>query len=237
VELAFPVAQNGIERAIQTQSVIAHNLANLTTIGFKARRAESGTFRVPGTQIVDTLPNPSQGPLKETGYELDMAVAGEGFFIVRAVDRQAFTRAGNFRVDEEGTLVTAAGYPLETEITVPEEAKSIAVSRTGFVFADLGAGEVQEIGQIELARFRNPAGLLPIGDNSFVEGPNSGDALIVEPGEEGAGEIHQGFREHSNVDEATEITNQIINQRHFQVNLRAFQVMNDLVGRTIDLAS
>lgn len=236
MELAFPVSQNGIERSIQTQSVIAHNLANMTTLGFKAYRADAGTFRVPGTQIVDTLPNMAQGPLKETENQLDLAIGGEGFFIVRSGDLPAYTRAGNFSVDEEGTIVTPAGYPLEGDITVPEEATSVSITRSGLVIANYQDGDSEEVGQIELARFRNPAGLIAIGDNAFTEGPNSGDALIVDPGEDGAGTILQGFRELANVDESTEITNQIINQRHFQVNLKAFQVMNELVGRTVDLA-
>ncbi len=235
MELAFPVSQNGIERSIQTQSIIAHNLANMTTLGFKAKQADAGTFRVPGTQIVDTVPNMAQGPLKETQGQLDLAINGEGFFIVRAGDIPAFTRAGNFGVDEEGTIVTPAGYPLESDITIPHDAVGVTITSTGLVIANYGSDEAEEVGQLELARFRNPAGLISIGDNAFVEGPDSGDALVVEPGEDGAGTIIQGFRELANVDEATEITNQIINQRQFQVNLRAFQVMNDLVGRTVDL--
>jgi len=237
MELAFPVSQNGIERAIQTQSVIAHNLANMTTTGYKAFRAHAGTFKVPGTQIVDTSPDMTTGPLKQTQRDLDLAISGEGFFIVQMDSRQAFTRAGNFHVDEEGNLVTPAGYQLETPITIPQDAVRVAVTKTGRVFAVYANGTARQIGELELARFRNPAGLIPVGDNVFVDGPDSGDPIVLSPGEEGAGLIHQGFLEEANVDEAGEITNQIINQRHFQVNLRAFQVMNDLVGRTVDLTS
>ena len=236
MELAFPVSQNGIERSIQNQSVIAHNLANMSTPGFKARRAEAGTFRVSGTQILDVLPNDLQGPLKSSERELDIAIAGKGFFVIDVAGRQAYTRAGNFHVDEEGTVTTAAGYPLEGDITIPPDAKHVTITTNGVVHAVFGDGQSEEIGQLELARFRNPAGLLAIGDNAFVEGPNSGDALTSEPGVNGAGAIKQGFVEMANVDEATEITNQIINQRLFQVNLRAFQVMDDLLGRTVDLS-
>jgi flagellar basal-body rod protein FlgG len=236
MEMAFPVAQNGIERSVLTQSVIANNLANLTTTAYKGLRVESGTFRIPGTQAVDTLPAMIQGPLKQTERDLDVAIDGDGFFIVQVDARQGFTRAGNFHVDQDGNIVTAAGYELESQITVPDEAVGVSITTAGEVYARFQDGTAESIGNLRLARFRNSAGLLPIGDNVFIDGPNSGDAIVLDPGEEGAGILRQGFLENANVDEATEITNEIITQRHFQASLRAFQVINDCVGRAVDLS-
>lgn len=235
MELAFAVAQNGIHTAVFNQSVIANNIANLSTVAFKASRSEAGTFRIPGTQAMDAVRTHTQGPLRQTDRQLDLAVAGEGFFVLETGAGRAFTRAGNFHKDEDGNLVTAAGFMLESAIVIPEEAVGVSVARDGRVYALYQDGAADELGQLELARFRNPAGLLPIGDNVYVEGPDSGDALTLLPGEEGAGVLYQRMVEHSNVDEATEITNQLINQRHFQASIKTFQVMNDLVGRALDM--
>ncbi len=236
MELAFPVSQNGMQSALLTQVLIAQNLANLSTPGYKAARAFGGTFRIPGTQIVETSPAMTPGPMRQTDRQLDLAIVGEGFFVVRAGGRRAFTRAGNFRVDEDGTIVTPAGFPLEGNIQVPPEATGIAVTTEGQIIATFEDGTGQALGQLEIARFPNPAGLLPAGDNVYVEGPDSGDAILLTPGDQGSGYIQQGFLEQSNVDEATEITNQIVNQRRFQVNLRTFQVMNEMLGKTVDLS-
>ncbi len=236
MELAFQVSQNGIAYSVHKQSIIANNLSNMTTTGYKSRRAESGTFRIPGTQTVETSQKITQGDLKNTNRDLDVAIAGEGFFILQTDTGYAFTRAGNFTVDEEGNMVTPAGNFLEADIVIPDETTRVSIGPKGFVNAHYADGTYEELGQLELARFQNPAGLIPIGDNTYLAGPNSGDPLILEPGEEGAGLIQQHCLENSNVDEAAEITNQLINQRQFQMNLKAFQIMNDIVGRAVDLS-
>ncbi len=235
MELGFAVSQNGVHSAVFTQSVIANNLANLNTDAFKAVRSCPGTFSIPGTQIVDALPNTDPGPIRQTESQLDLAIAGDGYFILETDTGRAFTRAGNFHKDEDGNIVTASGHLLSPGLVLPQEAVGLSISSDGRTRALFADGTSDEIGQLELARFRNPAGLIPLGDNLYLEGPNSGDAITLTPGEEGSGTIQQSYLERSNVDEATEITNQLINQRHFQANLKTFQVMNDLVGRAIDL--
>lgn len=235
METGFAIAQNGIHNAVTAQSVIANNLSNLNTPAFKARRTQSGTFRIPGSQVVDVLPNPVQGSFKQTTRELDLAIAGEGYFILQTDTGPAYTRAGTLHRDQEGNLVTPGGYLLEADIEYPEEGVGLTVTEDGRAFARYQNGETEEVGELELAKFRNPAGLIPAGDNIFKAGPNSGQPRVVAPGEEGAGLISQGFVERSNVDEATEITNQLINQRHFQASVKTFKVMDKLLANAIDI--
>jgi flagellar basal-body rod protein FlgG len=236
MELAFQVSQNGIAHSVFKQSTIANNLSNMTTTAYKAKRAESGTFRIPGTQTAATTRKADQGDLKNTNRDLDVAIQGEGFFILESDTVLSFTRAGNFRVDEERNIVTPGGTFLEADIVIPEESTRVVIHPNGTVAARYDDGTLEILGQLEIARFQNPAGLIPIGDNVYLAGPDSGDPRVLEPGDEGAGVLRQHFLENSNVDEAREITNQLINQRQFQMNLKTFQIMNDLVGRAVDIS-
>lgn len=235
MELAFQVAQNGIAYSVFKQSMIANNLSNMTTTGYKSRQAHAGTFRIPGAKTLATRRDPEQGALEHTAQQLDMAIVGDGFFILESDTGQLFTRCGHFDKDEDGNIHSPSGHYFETNLNVPDEAIGITVHPTGQVQANFADGTTQYLNQLELARFRNPAGLLEIGDNLFMAGPDSGDPIILDPGDEGAGYIKHQFLENSNVDEATEITQQLINQRQFQASLKTFQIMNELVGKTIDM--
>ncbi len=164
-------------------------------------------------------------------------ISGEGFFQVELAGATGYTRLGNFHIDADGNLVTPSGHIIDPTIVVPDDSTGLQVASDGTVFSIDEDGTAEDIGQIELVRFVNPAGLVSLGDNLFATGENSGDPQSGLPGENGFGNIAQGFIEQSNVDPATEITQQIINQRYYQLNLRVFQTADALVGRAIDLFS
>ncbi|MGA1489478.1 MAG: flagellar hook-basal body complex protein, partial [Planctomycetota bacterium] len=134
-------------------------------------------------------------------------------------------------------LTTTAGQLLDPPITIPEDAEDLIIERDGTVLSLDAEGVTTELGQLELTRFRNPAGLLAIGDNLYVKGPNSGDEISGTAGEQGFGSLIQGALESSTVDPSTEITNQIVNQRYYQMNLRSFQTSDAIISRTLDLFS
>lgn len=234
--------------------VIAHNLANVNTTGFKKGRAEfqdliyqniinpgapsdDGTQYPSGIQIglgvrpIAVAKFFTAGDLINTGNDLDLAIDGDGFFQVTLPDGTiAYTRAGNFRVDRDGRIVTNDGYPIEPGITVPADAIKITVGADGRVTVQQpGTVAPVEIGTIELARFINPGGLLAIGKNLFLETDASGAPTTGAPGTEGRGTIVQGFLEMSNVNVVEELANLIIAQRAFDINSRAIQTSDEML--------
>ncbi|MGE3165081.1 MAG: flagellar hook-basal body protein [Planctomycetota bacterium] len=237
MEVTFSTAQNGLFAANQRLQTNADNLSNLTTAGFKARLAQQGTVDGPGSRFLGTAIDTSQGAPEQTGVHTHFYLEGEGFFRIARDGEPAYTRVGNFQADLDGNLVTPTGHLLDPQITVPEDAIGIEVTQDGVVFAVDAAGTATELGQLEVTRFPNPAGLLPIGDNLFAEGPNSGDPVTGDPGAAGFATIQQRVLEQSNVDPANEITQQIINQRYYQMNLRVFQTTDALISRAIDVFS
>ncbi|MCI0650851.1 MAG: flagellar hook-basal body complex protein [Planctomycetes bacterium] len=237
MELSFSTAQNGLYAANLKQSAIADNLSNLTTTGFKARRAEQTTLAGPGTRIESVRPDFTVGAPEAAPNDTDLYLAGEGFFRVQLDGAVAYTRAGSFHVDRDGNLVTPSGHLLEPQITVPEGSAGVQVTKDGQVFAIDGAGNAALIGEIDLATFINPAGLSALGNDLYAETANSGAPVSGVPGEAGFGTIEQRFLESSNVDAAEELTDMIVNQRYYQMNLRVFQTSDSLVGRAIDLFS
>jgi len=238
VEIQFSVAQNGLYVANQRLQTRAQNLSNLTTPGFKALLPEQADLHGPGARFLGTSEDFSTlGTPEQTGYDAHFYIKGDGFFRVSRDGEPAYTRLGSFQADRDGNLVTPTGHLLDPAITVPDDSVALEVSADGLLYSVDTDGVATEIGQLELVRFQNPNGLLAIGDNLYAEGPNAGDALTGAPGDIGFGTVQNRMLEGSNVDPATEITQQIVDQRSYQMNLRVFQTADALVSRAIDLFS
>jgi flagellar basal-body rod protein FlgG len=172
-----------------------------------------------------------QGDFQHTENQLDMAIEGQGFFqITQANGDIAYTRAGNFKIDSEGRMVSPDGLLLEPAITIPTDALSVSISTSGTVSV-LQPGQTQptDVGTIELARFVNPAGLESIGRNLFVQTPASGDPTTGTPGEDGFGTVAQGYLEMSNVSVVDEMVNMITAQRAYEINSKAIQAADDML--------
>lgn len=253
-------ARTGLD-AQQTQlDVISHNLANVSTNGYKRTRAVFEdllyqTLRQPGaqqTQInqissglqIGTGVRPvaterifTQGNLEQTGNSLDLAIQGNGFFQIEQPDGTiAYTRDGAFQVDNQGNMVTASGYPLADNINLPPDAVSITVGKDGTVSV-LQAGQINpiQVGAIQLASFINPGGLQSAGENLFLETASSGVAIPNLPGTNGVGVINQGYVETSNVNVAEELVKMITTQRAYELNSRAIQTSDQMLGRLTQL--
>lgn len=234
---------------------ISNNLANVNTVGYKKVRAEFEdllyqTLRPAGNSALGTsgqLPTGlqvglgarlaatnrlfGQGSAQQTGNALDMMIEGDGFFQVSLVDgRTAYSRGGNFKVDGEGRLLDNEGNYVSPEITVPDGSTDLCVSQDGTVTVILPEENTpQEIGKLELVRFINPAGLLPIGRNLFVQSSASGEPVMAAPGTEGLGTIIQGALEMSNVQVVEEMVNMIVAQRAYDVNSKAVQASDEML--------
>ena len=251
---ALHVARTGLDAQNRRMQVIANNLANVNTTGFKRDRANFETLayqkviaagtassaenkyatglnlgsgvQMNGTERIDT-----DGPITTTGNALDLAIQGAGFFQVQTPDGQtAYTRAGNFTLSPEGTIVTGDGKPLQPQIQVPEGATSVSIGSDGTVTA-IVAGQTAptELGKIETARFVNPAGLQPIGDNLLLETAASGAAQAGAPGQDGRGSIRSGALESSNVNVVEELVDMIETQRAFEVNSKMIQAADEMM--------
>jgi flagellar basal-body rod protein FlgG len=235
--------------------VIANNLANVNTVGFKGSRvdfqdlvyqtyAEPGAAATEGTQIptgvqvglgtryaaIQRIYSP--GELRQSGNMLDAAIEGDGFFQIRMPDgRTAYTRDGAFKLDGQGRLVNSDGHPLDPEITIPADAAHVTIGSDGTVSASVaGQDEVQQIGQITLAKFLNPAGLSSIGRNLLLPTAASGEAVTGAPGSEGIGTLAQGFLELSNVSIIEEMVNMIVAPRAYEVNSKCIQVADEMLA-------
>jgi flagellar basal-body rod protein FlgG len=228
--------------------VIANNLANVNTTGFKRSRAhfedllyqtvqgnatvgEAEASTMPavqigrGTRLSAVQRLHSQGAVENTGRPLDLAIEGEGLFQVQMPDGSlAYSRDGSFAISDQGALVTSGGYSLVPNIKIPPEASSITISRTGIVTVQTGAtAEPTEVGRIELARFANPAGLLSVGENLYTQTAASGDPVLGFPQDDGLGRILQGSLETSNVEIVQEMVDMITAMRAYEVNSKAIQ--------------
>jgi flagellar basal-body rod protein FlgG len=234
--------------------VIANNLANVSTSGFKKGRAEFQdllyeTLRAPGVLSAASAQVPAgiqvghgtrpsavnklfaQGSLQQTRNQLDVAIEGSGFFqILQPEGDIAYTRDGSFKLDRDGRMVTADGYALEPEIVIPNDTIEVSIEIDGTVSV-LRAGQSQpdEIGTIELARFINPAGLHAIGRNMVLETSASGDAIVGTAGEDGFGTIAQGYLESSNVSVVEEMVNMIVAQRAYETNSKVIQTSDEML--------
>lgn len=251
---ALHVARTGLEAQDTRMRVIANNLANIGTTGFKRDRANFATLayqddRVAGQQssnetayatglnlgtgvmVQSTSSITTQGTLNPTGNSLDLALDGDGFFQVQLPGgRLAYTRAGNFSRSAEGQLVTAQGYAVQPAITIPEDAAAITVGADGTVSVTTAASSnPTEVGQITLASFANPAGLQALGDNFLAETAASGAAQIGAAGEGGRGAIKQGMLEASNVNVVEELVDMIETQRAYEINSKLISAVDEML--------
>lgn len=240
--------------------VIANNLANISTTGFKKSRAAFQdliyqTLREPGARSTISTEIPSgvqvglgvkpvavnrifsQGNFKHTGGSLDMVIEGDGFFQITLPDGTiAYTRSGNFSLDSTGRVVTSDGYPLEPGITIPSDTTSITIGADGTVtIVRPGETTATEVGTIQLSKFVNPAGLKSLGKNMFINTQSSGDPIQGTPGLEGFGTISQGFQEMSNVDIVEELVEMIVAQRSYETNARSIRAADEMLNRAINL--
>ena len=253
-------AGTGLSAQQRYVEIISNNLANVNTTGFKKNRPEfqdllyetlkpaGNTQRTgveplnevqigSGTELVATTKLFSQGDITQTNNKLDLAISGEGFFIVRKPDNNyAFTRDGSFSLDRNGQVVTSQGYMLDPGFSIPQDAVDVKVSRNGELSVVLdGSMDEQVIGSIELARFINPAGLRAVGDNLFVETPASGQAVFEQPGSNNTGEIIQSHLENSNVDIVEEMVNMITAQRAYELNSKSVRTADDILSLAVNL--
>jgi flagellar basal-body rod protein FlgG len=240
---------------------IANNIANVNTTGFKQGRAEFQdllyqNIRPAGTASSSSTDYPvglqvglgsrpvatdriyRQGDFRQTGNALDLVIEGKGFFQIRMPSGElAYTRDGSFHLNAEGSVVTAAGNPLEPQITIPPDALEIVIGSDGTVsVTQAGQASAQQIGTIQLSSFQNPSGLSGIGGNLFLETSASGTATTGTPGENGIGRINQGFLEQSNVSVVEEMVNMIVAQRAYEVNSRAIRTADDMLQQINNLA-
>ena len=236
---------------------ISNNLSNVNTTGFKKNRADFEdllyqTSRIAGTPATEVTVVPTgiqvghgvkvsasqkmytQGSLQNTGNESDIAIEGEGFFRVLLYDGSyAYTRDGSFKIDSNGQLVNANGYRVMPEVILPENfiRDSLTISKDGRITVKVpGSDDPIEVGQMELYRFINPAGMQAIGENLLKVTNASGDAIPGRPGFEGMGKTIQKFLEMSNVSVVKEMVNMIVAQRAYELNSKAIQTSDTMLG-------
>jgi len=247
-------AASGMQAQSMNIDVIANNLANVTTTGYKRSRAEfqdllyetmqppggstSENTQAPtgiqlghGVRPVAVAKNFTEGELQLTKNELDLAIEGNGFFQVTMPNGDtAYTRSGAFKLDKDGRIVTPDGFLLEPEISVPNDATSMSVGLDGTVSVlQAGNATPRQLGTIQLARFTNPAGLQSMGKNLFTPTDASGTAITGTAGENNFGTIAQGFLEMSNVSVVDEMVNMITAQRAYETNSKVVQASDDML--------
>jgi flagellar basal-body rod protein FlgG len=248
-------AASGMKAQQTNIDTIANNLANVNTAGFKRSQAEfqdllyeitatGGTLRGEGrvsparieighgVKLVGTNKDFTHGSIVSTENPLDLMIEGDGFFQVRLPDDTiAYTRDGSFKLDAERNIVTSAGYRLEPPVTLPLDAVEVSISREGVISVRLQgeSSTVDEVGQIELTRFPNAAGMSARGGNLYLESPASGQPLLGLPGLDGMGEISSGYLEMSNVDTVHELVNMIAAQRAYELNSRTIAIADEML--------
>lgn len=254
------IAKTGLDAQQTNLDVISHNLANVSTNGYKRQRAvfedllyqnmrQAGGAAAQQTQVpsglqlgvgvrpISTEHIHTQGSLQRTDNALDMAINGNGFFQIQMPDGTlAYTRDGAFQRDSTGQIVTSSGYPVSPAITIPQDALSITISRDGIVtVTQPGQAAPTEVGNIQLATFINNGGLQSVGENLYRETASSGAPTPTPPGSNGAGLINQGMVETSNVNVAEELVTMIQTQRAYELNSRAVQTSDAMLGRLTQL--
>lgn len=248
------IAKTGLDAQQTRMSVISNNLANVNTTGFKRDRASfedmlyqnlrqpgaqvgadaqapTGLMLGTGVRIVATEKTHTQGSLVTTKNALDMAVQGDGFFQIAQPDGTiGYSRDGSFKLSATGQLVTANGAPLQPAITIPPNVASISIGQDGTVSVETAAGGgAQVLGQIQIARFANPAGLQAVGQNMLKETSASGAPIVSQPGQGGAGQLMQGALEASNVNVVEEMVNMIETQRAYEINSKAISAVDGML--------
>ena len=254
------IAKTGLDAQQTQMDVISHNLANVSTNGYKRSQAvfedliyqnmrqvganSSSDTQLPtglqlgtGVRPVATSRLFTQGNLQQTSNSFDMAISGHGFFQLQMPDgTTGYTRDGSFHPDAQGQLVNANGIPLSPPISVPQGTRDITIANDGTVTASIaGQDGVTQIGQIQLATFQNAAGLDPQGQNVFKETDASGAPTASTPGMNGAGMIQQGYLETSNVNVVEELVSMIQTQRAYEINSKAIQTSDQMLARISQL--
>ncbi len=255
---ALQIAATGMSAQQMRVETISNNLANMSTTGYNARRAEfadlhyqqinragavsaaDGTVLPTGVQVgLGVRPsaitvNLAQGSLSATGGDLDLAVEGQGYFEVTLPSGQsAYTRDGALKRSADGLIVTSDGYAVSPEITIPNDVRSISINADGEVYAYFQeATEAQLLGQLTLAGFSNAKGLEAMGSNLFLETEASGSPIVSSPGTDGLGTLRQGYLEASSVDAVREITQLIEAQRGYELNAKVISAADQMMGAT-----
>jgi flagellar basal-body rod protein FlgG len=255
---ALNTAATGMAAQELSVQVIANNIANVQTTGYKkqtaafqdliyqhirrvgAQSSDQGTILPIGIDLgggVKTVGTPrlmTQGTLSQTGNDLDLAITGEGFFKILQPDGTfQYTRDGTFQMDNQGRMVTAQGNPVQPTITIPNNASGLTVNAQGQVSVTLpGSTTSSIIGQLGLTRFINKAGLLPVGNNEFTDTPSSGPPQDGLANAEGYGSITQGSLEQANVDVVSEMSNLIAAQRAYEMNSKVISAADQMMQTT-----
>lgn len=254
MEASLFVSKTGLDAQQTRMTTISNNLANVSTTGFKRDRAvfedllyqnirqpggstgadtvsPTGMMIGTGVRIVATEKNHEQGSMVQTNNALDLSILGEGMFqILQGDGTIAYTRDGSFKLSPERNLVTASGELLQPQITIPQDAESVSIGSDGTVTVQpTGNAEEINIGQIQVARFLNYAGLEPMGRNLYSETTASGAPVVVNPSEEGAGSLQQGSLEGSNVNVVEEMVAMIETQRAYEINSKAISSVDSML--------
>ena len=253
---AFSTASTGMMAQQMLVDVIANNLANVNTTGFKqsqiefqdllyARQKAAGTEVAPGinaptgleigsgVRVASTLKIFSLGEFRNTGRNMDIAIRGDGFLQVTMPNGDIrYTRDGSLQVNANGQVVSMTGYMIEPAITIPTEVASLDIGPDGGINVTDQAGVRAVVGQIQLVRFPNPSGLHSQGDNLYAPTDASGEAIIGLPAQDGFGSIQAGFLEKSNVNMVNELVNLITAQRAYEINSRAIKAGDEMLRNT-----
>lgn len=250
------ISKTGLDAQQTQMDVVANNLANVSTNGFKRSRAVFEdllyqNIRQPGAQSSSQTQIPSglqigtgvrpvaaerihtQGNLAQTGNKLDVAIQGSGFFPVLMPDgTTGYTRDGSFQTDSQGQLVTSSGFVVQPAITIPANATSVTIAQDGVVsITQAGTVAPVQIGNLQLATFINPTGLQSNGQNLYLETSSSGAATLAAPGTDGVGTLGQGFVETSNVNVVEELVNMIQTQRAYEINSKAISTSDQMLQK------
>ncbi|GAB1342804.1 flagellar basal-body rod protein FlgG [Gemmatimonas sp.] len=250
---ALRAAATGMMAQQTRTEVIANNLANVNTAGFKRSRAQFEDLlyqTIQGQQVIggteaETLPAiqvgrgtrlagvqrlHEQGPIEQTGRNLDVAIEGEGFFQVQLPNGElGYTRDGSLQISDQGVLVTTAGYAVQPPVRIPVDSSELTISNTGVVSVRRGTDLMPtEVGRIELARFANPSGLLNLGQNMLAPTTASGQPIIGFPNEDGMGRLQQGSLEGSNVQIVQEMVEMIAAQRAYEINSKSIKTADEM---------
>ena len=253
-------AATGMHAQETNIDVISNNLANVNTTAYKKSRADFQDLMYqylvePGAQTSATTKNPSgiqlglgvktasvgkiftQGDLTSTGNPFDVAIEGDGFFEVQLPDgRQAYTRCGALKIDENGILVTSDGYPVTPQITIPNNALSVTIAEDGRVYVKIpGSATASEVGQITGVRFPNNGGLHASGRNLYEETESSGSPITGTFSELGFGRLSQGFLESSNVSVVEQVVNMITAQRAYEASSKGVSTADEMLTQAINL--
>jgi len=254
MNLALWAAKTGLDAQNTRMAVIANNLANTNTTGFKSGRAafqdlmyqnvrqvgaqstqntqySTGLTLGTGVRIVGTSKDYAQGSVLQTNGKLDMSVNGRGFLQITMPDGTlAYTRDGAFSLDSQGNMVTASGYAVQPAISIPASAQSVTIGNDGVVsVTTVGSPKPTQVGQIQLADFINVEGLQPVGNNLLVESGASGAPQVGTPGTNGLGSLQQGALETSNVNSVTELVSMIECQRSYEMNSKAISTTDSML--------